>query len=668
MSKPRCLIYCRVSSDRQAADDKTSRAHQEERCRLACQARGYEVADVFHEVDKRWVFDRPELNRVRQAIKDGSADIVMAMVMDRFSGDQRHLYILMDEIERHGGRLEFADEEYDDTPTGRFLRAVRVFMAEVEIERLSGRVRAGMAGAAKEGRPLGRVPLGFRKEGRGKNRRLVPDEAAVPLVRRIFSDVAEGVPTRRLIQRLEAEEYATSLGGARWSSSGIIRIVRNPKYRGEHQGLLTKTERVKEAGKSRVVVKRRDESERGPIFPGPRLVSDDLWAKANARLDRNKAESPRRNKDPETHLLRSSYAKCGLCGWNLNAKPARNGRRRHYRCDNKLRNDCPGVTIGQELLDAEVWSRVKLITNSPGQALKKMLEQAGDGTLDARIVELEAAAAKLGKRLAGLSKGIAQAWAGDDQRLAADLEVERKPLLQTLADTDAELADLREQARRQAELADLPSRLEAMWREDAAQFGELSYNAKRNLLAQLGVRAEVFPALDGDPARDELGLSLKRVRITMKLAPEFLYGWSEEDGDWDFDADDPVGEALNLLDPPVTGKPATEPAKPVGQAGPQAASIVRRSHAPCCRRHPGRRCGRRGSRARRAASSRGRAGRAAGHRSARRRGSWACRERRATRRRPSGGRRSRSPACSARPAGEGRLRAWRTRERRHSGR
>lgn len=143
-STTRAIIYCRVSSEKQAADAKTSLDNQEATCRRACEDRDYKVVQVLNEVDKRWELDRPELAKAREAIRTGEADILMAMTVDRLSGDGKHLYLILDDIEKAGGRLEFADQELEDTPDGQFLGNLQTFLAEAELEYLAHRSRQGV--------------------------------------------------------------------------------------------------------------------------------------------------------------------------------------------------------------------------------------------------------------------------------------------------------------------------------------------------------------------------------------------------------------------------------------------------------------------------------------------------------------------------------------------
>ncbi|CAN5774242.1 recombinase family protein [soil metagenome] len=541
MACKRAIAYTRVSSAQQAGDDKFSHEYQEERIRRACKARGYDVVMVLYEVEKRWELDRPELNKARQAIRDGKADVLMSMTMDRFSSEQTHLYILLFEIEQAGGQLEFADQHYEDTLEGEFLRNVANFMAKVEIERISRRARQGHTGARNAGHYTGRRPLGYRID---KDKHLAVDQSEAPLVRRIFSDVAEGVPLRHLIDVLEQEGYTTSQGGSQWYTKTIRGIIKNTVYKGLWRGGKTETHREKVLGQVKPVTSKRPEEEQGPIFPCARIVTDDLWERAGARLALNAETSARNNKSPENHLLRS-FAFCGECGHALHARNAIKGKRRaRYHCGNQRKRACPKPSILQEKLDAEVWERVWETVMNPGHVLQKIIEQAHDGTLELRIAELNALIEGLEKQVKGLTKGIGNAWADGDEPLAKDLEAQRRPRETTLSGYRLDLAVLEEQVRQQEELEHLPSRLEAMAHGHAEAFNTMSREAKQSLLAKLRLRVELGTGFPDSKLKN-------RCRITMQPTPEMFYGWDEDNDDWFFDVEDLAGEALRILTNPT---------------------------------------------------------------------------------------------------------------------
>jgi DNA invertase Pin-like site-specific DNA recombinase len=559
----RVIAYCRVSSEKQATSDKTSHEYQEKRIRKVCEERGYTVVQVLQEVDKRWELDRPELAKAIRAIKDGEADVLMAMVMDRLSGDTKHLYLILDDVEKAGGRLEFADQTFEDTPEGRFLRSVMTFMSELEILRISARSRQGHQGAALAGLPMGRRPLGYCIEGEKKDRHLALEDAEVSLVQRIFKEVADGVPVREIARTFEEEGVETSFGNTTWYAATIRSIVHNEVYKGIWRGQKSSTSLEKVKGKMKSVTRKRPKEEQGPAFPCPPIVSDGLWQQANARLELNADESARNNKHPESHLVRSPFGFCGECGYALHCTPAERGRKARYICGNKAKGACSRPSIRQEDLDTVVWARVDMLVNNPGAALKKLVDQAHDGTLDSWIAEVETTVAKLATQSANRSKGTARAWGNGDESLAITMENELKPVTKALAGAEAELAALQEQARRQAEIEDLPSQLEKWLNEGNEQFDTMTWAHKRSLMKKLNLRVLLYadkPEMGLKPVWTSSDTPKKpakvedRIKIMMARLPEHLFGWNEEDDFWDFEPDCLVEEAVGIIQPVGVGK------------------------------------------------------------------------------------------------------------------
>jgi DNA invertase Pin-like site-specific DNA recombinase len=80
---------------------------------------------------------------------------------------------------------------------------------------------------ARGGYTGGWIPCGYRREKGALV--VVPEEAAV--VERIFRLKAEGIPPRRIAERL-TEEGAITRRGGRWSYSTVWNILRNRFYTG----------------------------------------------------------------------------------------------------------------------------------------------------------------------------------------------------------------------------------------------------------------------------------------------------------------------------------------------------------------------------------------------------------------------------------------------------
>src|SRR5215213_8195433 len=87
----RAVIYCRVSTSKQETEG-TSLGTQEERCRIHAAERGYQIVAVYREVQSGAdLFERPHLTRLRESVRQGEVDVVVADALDRLSRSQAHL-------------------------------------------------------------------------------------------------------------------------------------------------------------------------------------------------------------------------------------------------------------------------------------------------------------------------------------------------------------------------------------------------------------------------------------------------------------------------------------------------------------------------------------------------------------------------------------------------
>src|SRR5688500_3135111 len=82
----RAAIYCRVSTARQNNDDKDSTENQEERCRIICTAKGWEVVQVYDEGDaSAGTAQRNEFQAMILAAKAGQFDVIVVREVSRLS-------------------------------------------------------------------------------------------------------------------------------------------------------------------------------------------------------------------------------------------------------------------------------------------------------------------------------------------------------------------------------------------------------------------------------------------------------------------------------------------------------------------------------------------------------------------------------------------------------
>ncbi len=89
---------------------------------------------------------RAGLFRALQSVRDGSADGIVALRLDRISRSVRDVLDLAEDAERHGWRLVAVNEALDTgTPTGRFTLTILAALVQLEREQIAARDHALLA-------------------------------------------------------------------------------------------------------------------------------------------------------------------------------------------------------------------------------------------------------------------------------------------------------------------------------------------------------------------------------------------------------------------------------------------------------------------------------------------------------------------------------------------
>jgi site-specific DNA recombinase len=138
----RAVIYTRISSHEQQAN--YSLPTQQERCRAHAEAKGWTVVAV----ESEWhsgadLHGREGLQRALALIENGGADILLAFATDRLSREQLHIGVILDRVLRAVASLQFVTEDFENSPTGKFLLSARTFAAELELAKIGERTQRG---------------------------------------------------------------------------------------------------------------------------------------------------------------------------------------------------------------------------------------------------------------------------------------------------------------------------------------------------------------------------------------------------------------------------------------------------------------------------------------------------------------------------------------------
>ncbi|WP_327385658.1 recombinase family protein [Streptomyces sp. NBC_01207] len=262
---------------------------QEDRGRAWADENGYRVRRVWTENLSAWSdVKRPKYDAALIALGDSDGpDALWCYAMDRFSrkGAESVVPIL-------GRKRVIFDYERLDSMDERDRRWIidRAENAREYSQRLSYNVRTTKAKQLKEGRWLSKAPFGLTADP--DTRKLSPDHSPYlcvvsdrrevtpwEVVSRIFQEISNGVPARRLARILNSEGLRT-VSGADWVAATICRIVRHPVY----EGWLT--HRIGEKSSVAEIAVYRDAAGKPVRVVEPDVVKHMIPAKTAARARR----------------------------------------------------------------------------------------------------------------------------------------------------------------------------------------------------------------------------------------------------------------------------------------------------------------------------------------------------------------------------------------------
>jgi site-specific DNA recombinase len=487
----RAAIYVRVSDRKQ--EDNHSLDTQEAECRDRAVERGYAVDPnhIYREIHSGFeLYERKQMTALRAAFRNREFDVLVAHDVDRLGRNQAHQYIVVEEIEHAGGRVEFVLQNFEDTAIGRFMRSAKAFAAEVEREKFMERSMRGRQARARSGKLLPSRPIyGYRWRTADKSA-LDVDDAQAAIVLRIFRALATGGTATALAYHLTEEGVPTPKGGATWSTTAICFIARNPAYIGQAYAFRWQTVKDKARGE-RIVERPATERLELPDGTIPPIVDLQTFVAANTQLGQNRTSAARNNRHAESFLLRAGLARCGYCG-NPLAAATRKGRQPYYRCvpQNARRHGCPRFQITADELDSVAWAHASDILADPARITQALDRLREDDPVAEEIAAIARQLSTVTRKQANITAAIAAL--GDEEDAAAPLVAELHALAATKRGIEAERE--RAESRRegwQATQAQLRG-IEDWCRHVASQLGTLTYAEKRTAVEALGLTAKVY--------------------------------------------------------------------------------------------------------------------------------------------------------------------------------
>lgn len=283
-------------------------------------------------------------------------DLIITKEISRFSRNTLDSIKYTRELLSYGVAVLFVNDNINTAmPDSELRLTIMASMAQDEIRRLSERVKFGMNHAIEKGEILGNDMLyGYRKDKNTGILNIVIEEAQI--VKKIYELYAIEKLTLSNIVKILNNKNLKTRNGKKWCISTISRMIENPKYKGYYCAKKSEitdymTKKVKYFKKNEWIIY-EDKLKIPPI------VSEELWLRANHRLELRKRSFSKRTIEKNNYENKYLYSAKIYCNEHKTIFHRRKFRRNEkditWVCASYLKNGkstCDSPNIRESELD-----------------------------------------------------------------------------------------------------------------------------------------------------------------------------------------------------------------------------------------------------------------------------------------------------------------------------
>ena len=411
-------LYCRLSQDDGIEGDSNS--IQNQKAILQKFAEDHHFPSPCFYVDDGFsggTFQRPAFQQMISDMENGEIGIIVTKDLSRLGRNQLHTGLYIEErFPMFGVRYIAINDNVDtDSSESNDLMPFKNLFNEWFIRDTSRKIRAVLKAKAERGERLGsRAPYGYRKAPDTK--KLIVDEEAAAIVRRIFAMCASGSGPSQIARILKKEQiltptmYAYTRYGIthtcldtahpyNWSDSAIANLLENEIYLGNTVNMKHSSRSYKD--------KRRVEHPREEcmVFENthPALITREVWDIVQ-RVRKNK----RRLTKKEEQNKYSGLVFCADCGSNmvLHRAHTMSASYNHFTCRTYKKDGeaCTGHYIRECVLDEIVLEDLRRVTSAAREHPEKFAAYIGSK----QSIELQREIRRQEKELAAMRKRKAE--------------------------------------------------------------------------------------------------------------------------------------------------------------------------------------------------------------------------------------------------------------------
>lgn len=411
-------LYCRLSQDDGLEGDSNSIQNQKNILQKFTEDHHFPnpcfyVDDGFSGGN----FQRPAFQQMISDMENGEIGIIVTKDLSRLGRNQLHTGLYIEERSPMFGVRYIAINDNVDTDSSESndLMPFKNLFNEWFIRDTSRKIRAVLKAKAERGERLGtRAPYVYRKDPDTK--KLIVDEEAAAIVRRIFAMCASGSGPSQIARILKKEQiltptmYAYTRFGMNhtcldtahpynWSDSAIANLLENEIYLGNTVNMKYSTKSYKD--------KRRVEHPREEcmVFENthPALITREVWDMVQ-RVRKNK----RRLTKMEEQNKYSGLVFCADCGSNmvLHRAHTMSASYNHFTCRTYKKDGeaCTGHYIRECVLDEIVLEDLRRATSAAREHPEKFAAYIGSK----QSAELQREIRRQEKELAAMRKRKAE--------------------------------------------------------------------------------------------------------------------------------------------------------------------------------------------------------------------------------------------------------------------
>ena len=326
ISRLRVAAYCRVSTD----DEDQIKSYNS-------MVRYY--TDLIKS-NKQWVFagvyadkaitgtktdKREQFQAMIQECLAGNIDLIIAKSIPRFARNTLDTLKYVRMLKERNIAVYFEVEKINTLKDGEFLLTILSSVAQQEVENTSAYVKKGLKMKMKRGELVGfQGCLGYDYDKATKS--ISINEEGAETVRYIFDRYIAGAGSTMIARELN-EQGKPTVKGNRWTTSGIMGIINNEKYKGDI--LLGKTFTVDPISKRRL--HNLGEEDRYYLKDHHEgIVSAEIFERAQEMRRRRNGESKKTAVSGKREKFSRQYAfscmlECGFCGATLSRRSWHSG-------------------------------------------------------------------------------------------------------------------------------------------------------------------------------------------------------------------------------------------------------------------------------------------------------------------------------------------------------